>query len=239
VSDSLDLSVLETADVTARRDELVARIDEHAGQIARELALLQGGDYGSRDFDTASGTWTLKYEAGALQYLRYDGGSDDVYVVSAHSPPDPDDLADALRDYPAFVDAYNAFVERLDGVLDGVEVEFPPVASTESVVAERERLLDRVRAACTEMAGHLARIESTDYGTFATRLGGTRWELKRERDQVSYLRVGGEGGIYLLSQYGQPAATDVRELVGDLPAFVEAFNDHIEGVSSELSAVEL
>jgi hypothetical protein len=238
VSDSLD-SLLATADVADRRDEVVAGVREHAGRIARELALLQGGDYGSRDFDTDSGTWTVKYEGGALQYLRYDGGREDVYVVSAHSPPDPEALAEALRDYAAFVEAYNACVESLEGVLDDVNTDFPAVASTESVAAERDRVLDRIRAVSGEMAGQLHRAEGTDYGTFSARVDGTRWELKRERDQVSYLRVGGEGGIYLLSQYGNPPATDVRELVGSVPAFVEAFNERVDDLDAGLSRVEL
>ena len=238
MSDSLD-SLLETADVADRRDEIVAGVREHAGRIARELALLQGGDYGSRDFDTDSGTWTVKYEGGALQYLRYDGGREDVYVVSVHGPPDPEELVEALRDYAAFVEAYNAYVASLEGVLDDVDTDFPAVASTESVAAERDRVLDRIRAVCEEMAGQLHRAEGTDYGTFSARVDGTRWELKRERDQVSYLRVGGEGGIYLLSQYGNPPATDVRELVGSVPAFVEAFNERVADLDAGLSRVEL
>jgi hypothetical protein len=239
VSDPFDLPITETADVAARRDEFVATIDEHADRIARELALLQGGDYGSRDFETDAATWTVKYEGGALQYLRYDGGGDPVYVVSTHQPPEPEDLAEAMRDYAGFVAAYNSYVEGLAGVLDGVEVEFPDVASTASVVAERDRVLDRVREWCTEMAVQLSRAEGTDYGTFSTRLDGTRWELKREGEAVSYLRVGGEGGIYLLSQYGDPPASDVRELAGQVPAFVAAFNEHVAELGAGLAGVDL
>ena len=234
----IDLSLLETGDAAARRDELVSLVEDHAGRIARELAVLQGGDYGARDFDTASGTWTVKYDGGALQYLRYDGGRDDVYVVSTHQPPTPEALAEAMRDYGAFVSAYNAYVESLDGVLDGVDTDFPDVASTEDVVAERDRVLDAVRSVCTDVAGHHHRIEGTDYGTFATRIGGTRWELKREHDQVSYLRVGGDGGIYLLSQYQHPPASDVRELATEVPQFVTAFNEFVADASSELSAID-
>ena len=234
----IDLSLLETADAAARRDELVAAVEDHAGKIARELAVLQGGDYGSREFDTARGTWTVKYDGGALQYLRFDDGRDDIYVVSTHRPPDPESLAEAMRDYDAFVDAYNAFVERLDGVLDGVGTDFPAVVSTDAVVAERDRILDAVRSVCTDIAGHHHRIEGTDYGTFATRIDGTRWELKRDRDQVSYLRVGGEGGIYLLSQYQYPPASDVRELAPAVSDFVASFNEFVAEVSSGLSAVE-
>jgi hypothetical protein len=234
----LDLSLLEAGDVAARRDELVSLVEDHAGRIARQLAVLQGGDYGSRDFDTARGTWRIKYEGGALQYLRYDGGSDDVYVVSAHQPPDPEAFAEAMRDYGAFVDAYNASVERLDGVLDDVAVDFPDVASAADAVAERDRVLDAVRSVCTDVAGQHHRIEGTDYGTFATRIDGMRWELKRERDQVSYLRVGGDGGVYLLSQYRHPSATDVRELVGGVPEFVAAFNVFVADLDAGLSAVE-
>jgi hypothetical protein len=239
VSHSIDLPVTETERVAASRDEVVAAVESHAGRIARELALLQGGDYGSRDFDTDTATWTVKYEAGTLQYLRYDGGTDEVYVVSTHQPPDPEALAEAMRDYPAFVAAYNDYVEGLDGVLDDVATDFPEPVSTASAVEQRDRVLDRVREVCTAMAGQLHRFEGTDYGTFAARVGGTRWELKRERDQVSYLRVGGEGGIYLLSQYGPPSARDVRRLVGDLPDFVAAFNEEVEALDADLAGVDL
>lgn len=238
MSDRIDLPITETTDVAARRDDIVTAVTEHAGRIARELARLQGGDYGSRDFDTSTATWTVKYEGGDIQYLRYDGGRDEVYVVSEHTPPSPEDLAEALRDYGAFVEAYNSFVESLGGVLDDVDVDLPDVASTETVVAERDRVLDRVRAVANDIAGQLHRVEGTEYGTFAARLDGTRWELKRERDRVSYLRVGGEGGVYLLSQYQHPAAADVRELAGDLSAFVAAFNEHAADLDTGLSDVD-
>jgi hypothetical protein len=239
VPDSIDLAITDTEDPTARRDDIVAAVTDHAGQIAYELARLQGGDYGSRDFDTKSATWTVKYEAGSLQYLRYDGGREDVYVVSQHGPPDPEDLADAMRDYPAFVEAYNEYVRSLDGVLDDVTTDFPEPVSTESVVAERDRVLDRVRDLCTEMAGQLYRFEGTDYDTFAVRVGGSRWELKREGEQVSYLRVGGEGGVYLLSQYQEPSAHDVRRLAADVPGFVAAYNDYVADLDADLAGVDL
>jgi hypothetical protein len=41
------------------------------------------------------------------------------------------------------------------------------------------------------MAGELHRYEMDEYGTFAARVDGTRWELKREGSRTSYLRVGG------------------------------------------------
>lgn len=239
VADSIDLGITDTEDPTERRDEMVAAVTDHAGQIAYQLARLQGGDYGSRDFDTKTATWTVKYEAGSLQYLRYDGGREDVYIVSQHGPPDPEDLADAMRDYPAFVRAYNDYVRSLDGVLDDVATDFPTVESTESVVAERDRVLDRVRELCTEIAGQLYRFEGTEYDTFAVRVAGSRWELKRELDQVSYLRVGGEGGVYLLSQYQAPSAHDVRRLTEDVPAFVEAYNDYVAELDADLAGVEL
>ena len=237
--DSIDLAVTDTQDPTERRDELVAAVTDHAGQIAYQLARLQGGDYGSRDFDTKTATWTVKYEAGSLQYLRYDGGTDEVYVVSTHQPPDPEALAEAMRDYPAFVAAYNDYVEGLDGVLDDVATDFPEPVSTASAVEQRDRVLDRVRALCTEIAGQLYRFEGTEYDTFAVRVGGSRWELKRELDQVSYLRVGGEGGIYLLSQYQEPSAHDVRRLADDVPAFVAAYNDYVAALDADLAGVEL
>ena len=58
--------------VAERRDEFVEAVRDHAGKIAYELALLEGGDYGRVDFDTDGGEWTVKYEAGELEYLRFE-----------------------------------------------------------------------------------------------------------------------------------------------------------------------
>ena len=238
--EGLDAEVDGMDAVAARRDEIVARVRDHAGRMARELALLQGGDYGQRAFTTSTGEWTLKYEAGDLQYLRFKGKAGrETYVVSTKQPPDPEDLAKAMADYGAFVDAYNDYAASLDGVLDAVPTEFPAVASTESVVAERDRIVGRIRDVTDRMAGELHRYDGTDYGSFAARVGGSRWELKWEGDRASYLRVGGEGGVYLISQYGPPSAPDVKNLADDFPGFVEAFNDHVDDLDVSLSKIDL
>jgi hypothetical protein len=239
MSEPFELDVDSGADVAERRDEVVAAVETHAAEVARELARLQGGDYGQRTFDTDAGAWTLKYEAGTVQYLRFESGGDQVYVVSTKQPPEPAALADALQDYDAFVAAFNDHVASLEGVLDDVAADFPAVASTESVVAERSRVLDRVREVADRMAHELSRYEGGDYGSFTTRVAGTRWELKWEDGSASYLRVGGEGGVYLLSQYQPPSAPDVRELASDVPAFVEAFNEHVDDLDADLSGVSL
>ena len=240
MTQGIDFDVADAAAVADRRDEVVAAVESHAGRIARELALLQGGDYGQRSFKTDRGTWTLKYEGGALQYLRYEGrGGSDTYVVSTKRPPDPEALATAMADYEAFVASYNDHVASLSGVLDDVPTDFPDPRETDAVVAERDRVVGRIREVCDEMAVQLYRYDGTDYGTFATTVFGTRWELKRDVDRASYLRVGGEGGVYLLSQYEPPAAPDVRRLVDGFAGFVESYNDHVDGLESDLDGVSL
>ncbi|WP_137284695.1 hypothetical protein [Halorussus salinisoli] len=239
MTESFDLPVDSAEDAAERRDEVVARVRDHAGTIARELALLQGGDYGKQTFETDDGEWTVKYEAGDLQFLLFEGRKAETYVVSTHQPPDPEDLSAAMTDYDAFVAAFNRYVGSLDGVLDDVPAEFPEVASTESVVAERRRILGRVRDVADRMARQLSRYEGGDYGSFAARVAGNRWELKWEDGETSYLRVGGEGGIYLLSQYQPPSAHDVRNLAEDVPTFVEAFNDHVDDLDASLEHVSL
>jgi hypothetical protein len=239
MTELFDLPVDSAENATERRDEVVSRVRDHAGEIARELALLQGGDYGKRTFETSDGEWTVKYEAGQLQFLLFEGGRSETYVVSTHQPPDPEALAEAMTDYEAFVQSFNRYVESLDGVLDDVATEFPEVSSTESVVAERGRILGRVRDVADQIARQLARYEGGEYGTFSTRAAGSRWELKWENATTSYLRVGGEGGIYLLSQYEQPSAHDVRSLAEDVPMFVEAFNDHVDDLEASLDGVSL
>lgn len=226
--------------VAQQRDELVAAVRDHAGRVAYQLARLEGGDYGSATIDTDSAEWTVKYEAGDLEYLRFSPGrGDDVYVVSTKQPPEPDPLADALQDYDAFVAGFNDFVASHEGVLDDVDTDFPAVGSTDGVVAERDRVLGRIREVCDEIARQLQRYEGGDYGTFTERVDGTRWELKWDRDGAAYLRVGGSGGLYLLSQYEPPSATDIREYAPLFRAFVEAYNDHVDSLESDLATVEL
>lgn len=235
-----DAEIPETTEARTRRDELVAEVREHAGTIARQLALLDGGDYGQSTFDTDAGEWTLKYEGGDLEYLRFSPKSGaDTYVVSTKQPPDPEPLAEAMADYESFVEAYDEHVESLDGVLDDVTVEFPEVATTDAVVAERDRIVARVREAAATMAGELHRYDGGNYGSYAARVDGTRWELKWEDGRVSYLRVGGEGGVYLLSQYGPPSADDVRRYAADVAGFVAAYNEHVAELEAGLSRVSL
>ncbi|WP_415379634.1 hypothetical protein [Halosimplex sp. TS25] len=235
----LDADVVGADAAAERRDEVVADVTDHAGRIARELARLQGGDYGQREFETDRGTWTLKYEAGDVQYLRYEGRGADVYVVSTQQPPEPEALAEAMVDYDAFVESFNEYVRSLDGVLDEAAGDLPEIESVDSVVEARERILSRMRETCNQMAQQLNRVEGNDYGSFSARIGSSRWELKWEEGRASYLRVGGEGGVYVLSQYQPPAPKDLRAHVDDFPAFVDAFNEHVAEISETLDTVSL
>lgn len=238
-----DLSTPDLADpetALRRRDELVDAVRDHAGRIAYQLAKIQGGDYGQRSFDTDDGTWTVKYEAGDLQYLRFEAGRGvEVYVVSTKQPPEPEELAVALEDYESFVARYNEYVRSLDGVLDDVDPSYPDIETTEDVVAERDRVLKRIEEACNKIARELHRYEGSEYGTFTARVDGTRWELKWDVDGVSYLRIGGSGGVYLLSQYDPPSAADVRTYAPLVGGVVEAYNDHVEDLEADLRTVAL
>jgi hypothetical protein len=236
----IDLDVADAGAVAERRDDLVAAVRDHAGRIAYQLARLQGGDYGRETLSTPGGEWTVKHEAGELEFLLFspDSGSD-TYVVSTKQPPEPAALATALRDYDAFVAAWNDHVASLSGVLDGVSADFPEPATTDGVVAERDRVLDAVREACAVIAGEVHRYESDDYGTFTARVDGDRWELKYDEGAVSYLRIGGTGGLYLLSQYEAPSAADVRAYADGFRGFVEAYNEFVEDLESDLRRVSL
>ncbi len=227
------------ADSVTERDELVARVREHAGTIARELALLSGGDYGQQSFKTERGTWTLKYDGGDIAYLRYEPRSgSDIYVISTKQHPEPAQLATAMADYGAFVNAYNDYVDSLTDVLTDVTVETPPVASTESIVAERDALLSTIRSVADRIAGELNRYDG-EYGTYATTVSGTRWELKWDGPKAAYLRIGGEDGVYLLSQYEPPSAPDVKRYGPDVGAFVDAFNEYVTELEADLSTVSI
>ncbi|WP_336001231.1 hypothetical protein [Halorientalis halophila] len=240
MTDWPEVDLQDAEAVAERRDEVQAAVRDHAGQIAYALARLQGGDYGQRRFDTERGEWTVKYEAGDVEYLRYDPGSgSEVYVVSTKQPPETGPLATALEDYAAFVAAFEEYVASLDGVLADAPTEFPAPASVDGVVAERDRIVNAIRDTSDAIARALRRYEGGDYGTFTARVDGTRWELKWDEDGTSYLRVGGEGGVYLLSQYEPPAAPDLRELAPEFAGFVEAYNDHVDDLESDLATVQL
>lgn len=236
----LDLDVTDVDAVTDRREELLAALKNHAGQVAYNVARIQGGDYGRHSFSTVRGEWTVKHEAGELDFLLYDPrGASEIYVVSTQSTIDPESLTQALDDYEEFVAAYNEWVTSLDGYLDDIDGDYPAIDSAEQVAAERDRLVETIESACEQMAGELYRYEGTDFGTFTERIDGTRWELKREKDSPSYLRVGGTGGVYLLSQYGQPAATDVREYAPRFSGFLEAYNSHVATLELDLTEIDL
>jgi hypothetical protein len=237
--DGLDFDLADPDAVAAERDAVVAAVRDHAGRIAYALSRLEGGDYGDRTFGTDDGEWTVKWEGGDIEYLRFAPRSgQETYVVSTKQPPAPDDLATAMADYEAFVAAFDAHVRSLDGVLDDVETDFPEPASTDGVVAERDRIVEAIRDVCDRMAGELHRYEVDEYGTFTARVDGTRWELKREGSRTSYLRVGGSGGTYLISQYGPPAAPDVREFAPDFDGFVAAYNDHVADLELDLERID-
>ncbi len=239
MTDGLEREIESAEDAVAARDEVLGDVRSHAGRAARELALLEGGDYGRETFDTDGGSWTLKYEGGDVEYLRYEpraGG--ETYVVSTREPPEPAALATALADYDAFIAAFNEFVASYDDVLEDVPTEFPEVASTAEAVAERDRIVSRIREVADAMAGELHRY-GDDYGTYTTTVSGTRWELKWEEDRAGYLRVGGEGGVYLLSQYSPATPEDLRRYADDVGALVEAFNDHVAELEADLDTVSL
>jgi len=237
--EGLDADVVGTDEAAQRRDELVAAVTDHASEVARELARLQGGDYGQATFETGAGSWTLKYEAGDVQYLRFERGGREIYVVSTHQPPDPSALATAMSDYDAFVAAFNDHVRSLDGVLDDVSTDFPEIDPVDDVVATRQAILSDLREACDAMAQQLYRYSGDSYGTFTARVGGSRWELNWEDGRADYLRVGGEDGVYLLSQYQPPSAHDLRAYADDVSEFVAAYNDHVGEISESLETVSL
>ncbi|PSQ32066.1 hypothetical protein BRD16_00860 [Halobacteriales archaeon SW_6_65_46] len=239
MSDRLDIAA-DPAAVAAERDAVVARVRDHAGEIAYALARIEGGEYGRRTFETDDGEWTVKHEQGDIEFLKFEPRSgQETYVVSTKQPPEPAALATALADYDAFVEQFDGYVASLDGLLDDVPTEFPDPASAADITAERDRIITRLREVCDRMAGELYRYEMDDYGTFTARVDGTRWELKREESRTSYLRVGGSGGTYLLSQYGQPSAESVREFASDAPDFVDAYNDHVAELELDLAQIDL
>ena len=238
-----DWPPVEPADadaVAAHRDELAAAVRDHAGTVAYRLAKLQGGDYGREEFKTSSGVWTVKHEAGDLDFLHYDPKSGtEIYVVSQKSQPDPEELSRALSDYAAFVRAFDDYVAEQESLLRDIEATFPEPATTAEAVAERRRVLDRIEEAADRIAGELHRYEGGEYGTFAARVEGERWELNWDRDGVSYLRVGGSEGVYLVSQYAPPAASDLRRYAPSFAAFVEAYNEEVASQERTLERVEL
>jgi hypothetical protein len=226
--------------VADERDAVAAAVREHASGLARALARVQGGDYGRRAFTTDAGEWTLKYEAGDVEFLLFEPRSGEpVYVVSTKQPPEPDALALAAADYAAFVRAFDDWVGSLAGALDDAPTDYPEPADTSDIVAEREQVLASIREVCTAMVGELDRYEGDQYGTFTARVNGSRWELKRDGAQVSYLRVGGSDGIYLLSQYGPPSVPDLKELAPDVAEFVAAYNEHVAELTETATELEV
>jgi len=233
----MDSELLSADAAVERRDEVVAAVREHAGELARSLARLDGGEYGRRSFSVDAGEWTVKYEDGGLDFLRFEGnGGLDVYVVSTKRDPEPEPLARAIAHYDGLVRAFNDYVSSMRGTLDAVSTDFPDSASTGDIVAERDRIVSEIRSVANRMAGELHRYDGGDYGSFASRVAGARWELKYAEGRASYLRA---GDVYLVGQYGPPSAPDVRRHGPDVPLFVEAYNDHVRELSDALETISI
>jgi len=164
----LDLDVCDTDAVADRRDELVAAVGPRRNERSptsspscRGAATTADRSCRRRgDMDRQTRGW----RAGVPPVLA-DIGLGRVRDLDA-AAAGPADLATALDDYANFVAAWNEWVGSLSGVLDGVSAEFPEPDSTDGVVAERDRVLDRVRETCSVMAGEIYRYEGDDYGTF-------------------------------------------------------------------------
>jgi quinol monooxygenase YgiN len=230
----------DAAAVAEKRDELAAAVRDHAGAIAYQIAKLQGGDYGREEFKTSNGTWTVKHEAGDLDFLHYKPKSgSEIYVVSQKSEPDAAELSTALEAYGAFVRAFNDYVAETEATLAGIETELPEAETTEAAVQQRHEVLSRIEEVANRIAGELHRYEGGEYGTFSARIEGERWELNWDRDGVSYLRVGGSDGVYLVSQYAPPSASDLRRYAPTFGAFVEAYNEDVASQERTLEDVEL
>lgn len=114
--------------VRRRRDEVVAAVTDHADQIARELARLEGADYGQVTVDTDPASLAVASADDAVQERErvcsrvretcdamaaqlHRCASDDYGTFTAH-----------VDGVPAFVDAFNDHVREVSEALATVDL---------------------------------------------------------------------------------------------------------------------
>jgi len=145
-----------------------------------------------------------------------------------------------MEDYPALVETFNRWMDRLEQDLATVEADLEDaqlaVASPAPVTEARDQIHERLEDLGEEIAAGVQAIKGEEYGTFSVAIDDDRWELKYDDDgSVSYLRVGGRGGTYLISQYGPPSPSALISHMDEIVRFVETYNDWVAEQAADLS----
>lgn len=229
-TDSNNLS--ETDEIEAQRDAILEQVADQIGDMAEGFYRIDGSSYGTLNVPVDGGKWTLKQEDGSVSYLRFESEAGNrIYVLTEREPPSPDALLQAMEHYPALIEGFNDWIDRLtEDIADLVETvrSTPAVESVDTLTGKRDDVADEIRTLGNAVADAVRQIGDRRYGTFKASIGEKTWELKYDKDSVEYLRVGGRRGTYLISKYDPPSPSSLKKYAPELPAFVEAVNGYVE-----------
>lgn len=219
------------------RDSVVNAVERHASTMAEGVHDLKGG-YGKIAFGVEKGRWVLKYsDDGDLEYLRFESEQGrEIYVVSTREPAGPGDIVEAMDQYPGLVEAYNDWIERLEDSLEATAdslKSLPDVGAADDALDRRDEVVESIEEIGESLAEQLHNVSGDQYGTYSTKIDGETWEIKYDGNSAEWLRIGGRGGTYLISQYDPPSPSTLEEYASGLETFVEDVNEHLDDAGEQ------
>lgn len=108
--------IASTDAIQETREAIIASVRADANVIASEHQQVVGDDSGTFTASIDNATWELKWSAETVDWLRV-GGRRGTYLISQYEPPTIDELDRLMQDYPAFIDAWNQYVDSAAATL--------------------------------------------------------------------------------------------------------------------------
>lgn len=213
--------------VDEQLNNVLNTLTEHANEITRVLHDIRGSDYGTWSSDVNGNKWTIKHEDGDVEWLRQTTENDERYVISTRDTPNPDTVADALQDYPQFVDQFNDWVASINNTIDTAEDTLNNVETVESdeVVEQRDELADDALQVAHDLAETIQNVTNSDSGTFTANINDNEWVLKYHKNgKAKYLQIDGR---YVLG-YESPHPRYLNIVIEDFSEFVNRVNSWLD-----------
>jgi len=212
--------------IEQKRDAVLERLADHLDDVAGVVAQVTGEDYGKFKSSVDDGAYVLKHEDGSVKWFRYtDDSGSDTYLISTKSEPSPHALATGLKEYAAFIEGVNNWVDDQDDQLKAADEQVAALdeqvaaIDAEAVIEQRDATEQEAWGVVDELAAAIKAVTGNRYGTFSTEINGETWKLKHEDDgSTKYLQV---DGVYVLGR-DSPKPSTLGAMLDDLPAFVGA-----------------
>lgn len=235
--DNTKSSDINSPKIESKLDDALRTIESHANEIASVLHNITNDEYGKFKAEINDNEWVIKQESGDVSWLRQTTEDTQRYIISTQDDPTPDEVVEAMQEYPEFVDIFNGWVEEINTTIDNAAEEMIGLDSVEEKMAVESLLTrrDELTADAWQIVHVIAEtvqdITGNRYGTFTHTINNVEWKLKYEDSgKAKYLKI---GKTYVLGK-DDPHPSDLVTLIEGLDEFVEAVNTWIEQQEADI-----